>query len=201
MIKRVNLWLRKVSSWVESFAGKKHAFSALFLFAFAEASFFPIPPDVLLIAIALALPRRSFLAALWCTLGSAIGGMFGYLIGYSFMETIGIKIINFYSAYDVWKQVVQTFNSEVGLWFLAGAAFTPIPYKVATIAAGATQMSFLPFVIISILGRGARFFLVGALFFFVGPPVKSFIDKYFEKLAFAFLLLLVGGFVAIKFII
>lgn len=201
MIKQINRWLRKASSWVESFAGKKHAFAALFLFAFAEASFFPIPPDVLLIAVALALPRRSFLAALWCTLGSAIGGMFGYLIGYSFMETVGIKIINFYNAYGLWEQVVQTFNSEVGLWFLAGAAFTPIPYKVATIAAGATQMSFLPFVVISIFGRGARFFLVGALFFFVGPPVKSFIDKYFEKLAFVFLLLLVGGFVAIKYII
>lgn len=187
--------------WVESFAGKKHAFTALFLFAFVEASFFPIPPDVLLIPIALALPRRSFLAALWCTIGSAIGGMFGYLIGYSFMETVGMKIINFYNAYDVWKQVVQTFNSEVGLWFLAGAAFTPIPYKVATIAAGATQMSFLPFVVISVLGRGARFFLVGALFFFVGPPVKVFIDKYFEKLAFAFLLLLFGGFLVIKYVI
>lgn len=201
MIKKINNWLRKSTVWVESFAGKKHALVALFLFAFAEASFFPIPPDVLLIAIALALPHRSFISAFWCTIGSALGGMFGYLIGYSFMETIGMGIINFYNAYDVWKQVVQTFNSEVGFWFLAGAAFTPIPYKVATIAAGATQMSFVPFVIISIMGRATRFFLVGALFFFVGPPVKSFIDKYFEKLAFVFLLLLIGGFLAIKYII
>ncbi len=201
MLEKINNYLRRITLWVESFAGKKNALLALFLFAFAEASFFPIPPDVLLIAIGLALPKRSIISALWCTIGSAFGGMFGYLIGYAFMETIGIKIINFYNAYEVWQSVVQTFNSEVGLWFLAGAAFTPIPYKVATIAAGATHMDFLPFVVISFFGRGLRFFAVGGLIYFFGPPVKSFIDKYFEKLALLFLILLIGGFIAIKYII
>lgn len=201
MIKKVNHFLRKANDWVVSFADKKSALWVLFIIAFAESSFFPIPPDVLLIAVALLFPRRSFVGAFWCTIGSVLGGMFGYLIGYSFMETIGIKIINFYNASEVWQKVVQTYNGEFGLWFLAGAAFTPIPYKVATIAAGATQMSFIPFFVISGIGRGLRFFLVGGLIYFFGPPVKVFIDKYFDKLAFLFLILLIGGFIALKFFI
>jgi len=200
MIKAINNWLRKAIRWVESFAHTRYALWALFAFAFAEASFFPIPPDVLLIAIGIAYPKRSFAAALWCSLGSAFGGVFGYFIGYFLMELIGIKIINFYHFHDEWAKVVTAFQSEIGYWFLAGAAFTPIPYKVATIAAGATNQPFIPFLIISFFGRGLRFFLVGALFYFFGPPVKSFIDKYFEKLTFAFLLLLVGGFVVLKYL-
>jgi membrane protein YqaA with SNARE-associated domain len=201
MIKKINAYLRRIAEWMESFANTKYSLWALFGFAFAEASFFPIPPDVLLIAIALAYPKRSYLAAFWCTIGSALGGVLGYLIGYSLMETVGAKIIAFYHFEETWQKVVATFNSDVGYWFLAGAAFTPIPYKVATIAAGATNQSFLPFLIISIIGRGLRFFAVGTLFFFVGPPVKGFIDKYFEKLTLAFLLLLIGGFVVIKYVI
>lgn len=201
MFSKINQYLRRANNYVESFADKKYALWALFAIAFAESSFFPIPPDVLLIAIALMLPSRAFVSALACTLGSLLGGMFGYLIGYSFMETIGMKIINFYNANEIWQKVVQTYNGEVGFWFLAGAAFTPIPYKISTIAAGATQMSFIPFIIISAIGRSLRFFLVGGLIYFLGPPVKVFIDKYFDKLAFLFLLLLIGGFFAIKFII
>lgn len=201
MLSKINQFLRRANNWVEGFADKKYALWALFIIAFAESSFFPIPPDVLLIAIALLLPRRAFVSAFACTLGSLLGGMFGYLIGYSFMETVGIKIINFYNANEIWQKVVQTYNGEVGFWFLAGAAFTPIPYKVSTIAAGAMQMSFITFVLISGIGRGLRFFLVGGLIYFFGPPVKVFIDKYFDKLAFLFLLLLIGGFFAIKLII
>ncbi|MGQ9819998.1 MAG: YqaA family protein [Candidatus Kapaibacteriales bacterium] len=201
MLTKINQYLRQATNWVEGFANKKYALWALFAVAFAESSFFPIPPDVLLIAISLLLPRRAFISALTCTIGSFLGGMLGYLIGYSFMETVGIKIINFYNAYEIWQKVVQTYNSEVGFWFLAGAAITPIPFKVATIAAGATQMSFLPFIIIAGIGRGLRFLFVGGLIYFFGPPVKLFIDKYFDKLAFLFLLLLIGGFFAIKFII
>ncbi|MCX7909351.1 MAG: DedA family protein [Ignavibacteria bacterium] len=201
MIKGINNFLKRLALWMESFAQTKYSLWALFVFAFAEASFFPIPPDVLLIAIALSYPKRSYLSALWCTIGSALGGVFGYYIGYSLMEIVGIKIIEFYNFQDTWSKVVATFNSDVGYWFLAGAAFTPIPYKVATIAAGATHQSFIPFVIISLIGRGLRFFAVATLFYFLGPPVKAFIDKYFEKLTFAFLLLLIGGFVIIKYII
>lgn len=201
MIKTVNQFLRRTALWMESFAQTKYSLWALFGFAFVEASFFPIPPDVLLIAIALSFPKRSFLSAFWCTIGSALGGILGYYIGYSLMQVVGIKIIEFYNFHDTWVKVVETFNSEVGYWFLAGAAFTPIPYKVATIAAGATHQNFVLFVIISAIGRGLRFFLVASFFYFIGPPVKAFIDKYFEKLTFAFLLLLIGGFVVIKYII
>lgn len=201
MMNGLNKLFKRTAQWMESFAQTKYSLWALFGFAFAEASFFPIPPDVLLIAIALSYPKRSYLSALWCTLGSALGGVFGYYIGYALMETIGIKIIDFYNFHETWAKVVATFNSDVGYWFLAGAAFTPIPYKVATIAAGATQQNLILFVIISVIGRGLRFFVVATLFYFLGPPVKSFIDKYFEKLTLAFLLLLIGGFVVIKYII
>lgn len=201
MIKSINKFFKRTAQWMESFAQTKYSLWALFGFAFAEASFFPIPPDVLLIAIALSYPKRSYLSALWCTIGSALGGVFGYFIGYSLMEAIGIKIIDFYNFHETWAKVVATFNSDVGYWFLAGAAFTPIPYKVATIAAGATQQNFILFFIISFIGRGLRFFAVATLFYFLGPPVKTFIDKYFEKLTFAFLLLLIGGFVVIKYLI
>ncbi len=186
---------------MESFAEKPSALISIFLLSFAESSFFPIPPDVLLIAIAIARPKISFKAALWCSVGSILGGVAGYGIGYGLMETVGYPIVDFYNAQDVWQKVVDTYNGEIGLWFLAGAAFTPIPYKISTIAAGATQMDFVPFVLISAIGRSARFFLVAGVLYFVGPKAKEYIDKYFDKLSIAFLILLVLGFVAIKYLL
>ncbi len=183
---------------MEAFAEKPMAMQALFTFAFVEASFFPLPPDILLIAIALAQPTRAIRAALWCTIGSVLGGIAGYFIGYAFMQSIGERIIAFYQAQAAWEQVVRVYTSEIGVWFLAIAAFSPVPYKVATIAAGATQMDFLPFVLVSALGRAGRFFLVGALFYWFGPPVKAFLDRYFNQLSLLFVLLLLGGFVAVK---
>ena len=200
-MKRFFNWMRKAKEWMESFSEKKYALLALFIIAFAESSFFPIPPDVLLIAIAISAPKRSFTAAFWCTVGSVFGGMFGYLIGWGLMESIGQPIVNFYNAQEVWNKVVETYRGEVGMWFLAGAAFTPIPYKISTIAAGATGMDLLPFIIISSIGRAARFFLVGGLIYFIGPKVRVYIDKYFDKLAIGFLILLIAGFVAIKYIL
>jgi membrane protein YqaA with SNARE-associated domain len=187
--------------WMESFAEKPTALISIFLLSFAESSFFPIPPDILLIAIAIASPKISFKAALWCSIGSILGGVAGYGIGYGLMETIGYPIVDFYNAHDVWQKVVETYNGEIGLWFLAGAAFTPIPYKISTIAAGATQMDLVPFVLISAIGRSARFFLVAGFLYYVGPKAKEYIDKYFDKLSIAFLILLVLGFVAIKYLL
>lgn len=185
---------------MEAFANRPGALLAIFLIAFAESSFFPIPPDVLLIAIAIAQPKVSFKAALWCSVGSVLGGIFGYGIGYFLMESIGNPIVNFYNAHEVWAKVVETYNGEVGMWFLAGAAFSPIPYKISTIAAGATHMEIIPFILISSIGRSARFFLVAGVIYFVGPTAKVFIDKYFDKLSIAFVILLVLGFVAIKYL-
>lgn len=186
---------------MEGFASRPGALLAIFLIAFVESSFFPIPPDVLLIAIAIAQPKVSFKAALWCSIGSVLGGVFGYGIGYFFMESIGYSIVNFYNAQDVWAKVVETYNGEVGMWFLAGAAFSPIPYKISTIAAGATNMDLIPFILISSIGRSARFFLVASVIYFIGPTAKVFIDKYFDKLSLAFIILLILGFVVIKYLL
>lgn len=185
---------------METFATRPGALMAIFLTAFAESSFFPIPPDVLLIAIAIAQPKVSFKAALWCTIGSVLGGVFGYGIGYYLMESVGNSIVDFYNAHEVWAKVVETYNGEVGMWFLAGATFSPIPYKISTIAAGATNMEMLPFILISTFGRAARFFFVAGVIYFVGPTAKIFIDKYFDKLSIAFIILLVLGFIAIKYL-
>lgn len=193
--------LYKSKSWVEGYAYKPSALWALFLISLVESSVFPIPPDVLLIAIAALNPKKSLSAAFVCTVGSVLGGVIGYGIGFAFMETLGQKIVEFYHAEAAWQTVVTAYQGELGLWFLAGAAFTPIPYKVATIAAGATHMELFPFVMISIFGRGARFFLVAGMFYFFGAKIKTWIDKYLEWLTVAFLILFVLGFVAIKFVV
>lgn len=198
---RIKNALYKSKEWMEGFANRPSALLAIFLIAFAESSFFPIPPDVLLIAIAIAQPKVSFRAALWCSIGSVLGGVFGYGIGYFLMESVGYSIVNFYNAQDVWAKVVETYNGEVGMWFLAGAAFSPIPYKISTIAAGATNMDLLAFILISSIGRSARFFLVATIIYLVGPTAKVFIDKYFDKLSLAFVVLLILGFIFIKYIL
>lgn len=198
---RFSQWMLKGKNWMESFAAKPYALAALFILAFAESSFFPLPPDILLIAIAVAAPKRSFKAALWCTIGSVTGGMFGYLIGNQLMGSVGMSIVDFYNAHEVWATLQATLQGDVGFWFLAGAAFSPIPYKIATIAAGAAEMDFVKFIAISSLGRAGRFFIVGGLIYFIGPAVKEYIDKYFDKLSIAFLILLVGGFVLVKYIL
>lgn len=190
--------LRQLKTWVESFAEKPRAEWLLFILAFTESSFFPIPPDVLLIAMAVVVPRRAFRYALICTAGSVLGGMFGYFIGQQFFDLIGVKIINFYGVqahYDNVRMLYQT-NAFTAI---AVAGFTPIPYKVFTIAAGAFNVSFTTLVIASILSRGARFTLVAALFYFFGASVKTLIDKYFEVLTILFAVLLIGGFIIIRF--
>jgi membrane protein YqaA with SNARE-associated domain len=198
-MRKIRDFLFSLKLWVENFADKPYAGIALFIIAFTESSFFPIPPDVLLIAIALLKPRLSFRYALICSIGSVLGGMFGYLIGFQFYELIGKKIIEFYhlqQQYDAVK-IMYDKNAFVAI---AIAGFTPIPYKVFTIAAGAFQVSFPTLVIASALSRPARFFLVGGLIYFFGPRVKTFIDKYFDWLTIALVILLILGFVLIKYL-
>jgi membrane protein YqaA with SNARE-associated domain len=179
-------------------ADTPQSLAALFAIAFVESSVFPIPPDVLLIAIVAGAPARWLLAAGLCTAGSVTGALLGYAIGYGFMATLGQAIIDFYGAQHHWVKVVELYNGTWGIWFLAAAAFTPIPYKVATIAAGATHMAFAPFVLVSILGRGGRFFLVSLILRLFGAPVRRTLERNFDLAALAFLVLLVGGFVALK---
>jgi membrane protein YqaA with SNARE-associated domain len=191
-------WLRGLYDWTMHWSETPKGLLALFLIAFAESSVFPIPPDVLLIAIVAARPARWLVAASLCSLGSVLGGMLGYAIGYGLMATVGQAIVDFYHAERHWDRVVELYNGTWGIWFLAAAAFTPIPFKVATIAAGATHMPFVPFVLVSALGRAGRFFLVATILRLFGPPVRRVLEKNFDLAATAFLVLLVGGFLVVK---
>ena len=192
--------MRGLKAWVEGFAEKPGAGWALFVIAFAESSFFPIPPDVLLIALAISVPAKSFRYALVCSVGSVLGGMFGYLIGLEFYDLVGRKIIEFYSLQEQYAAVKILYDQNAFL-AIAIAGFTPIPYKVFTIAAGAFQVSFATLVYASTVSRPARFYLVAALFFFFGARIKPLIDKYFEALTLAFVILLVAGFVVVKYLV
>lgn len=196
-MKKVFDYIRRLKEWVEGYAERPHAQWALFWIAFAESSFFPIPPDVLLIAMAVIVPKKAFRYALICTVGSVLGGVFGYFIGWAFFETIGQPILNFYGAMGHYESV-RVLYSEHAFVAILSAAFTPIPYKVFTIAAGTFEISLLTLIAASIIGRAGRFFLVASLFYFFGAPIKRFIDKYFEILTIAFLVLLIGGFVVIR---
>jgi len=192
-------WIRSVYDWVLGWADSPYGGLALFLLAFVEASFFFVPPDVLLIALGVGRPRRSLYFAALCTAGSVLGGVFGYLIGYQLYEIIGRPIIEFYDASDVFQRVGDLYRANLVL-ALGTAGFTPIPYKVFTIAAGAFAVPFIPFVVISAVSRGARFFLVAGLIRLWGPQIRDFIDRYFNLLTVVFLAALVLGFVLLKYV-
>lgn len=165
----------------------------LFLLSFAESSFFPVPPDILLIALALMAPKTSFSLALVATVGSVLGGIFGYFIGLKggrpllekFLPKERISLVhNYFNRYEAWA---------IGI-----AGFTPIPYKIFTISAGVFYINFTRFVIASILSRGARFFLVGGAIFLFGPTIKAMIERYFNLFSIAFVLLILLGFALVK---
>ncbi|MCL2304740.1 MAG: DedA family protein [Planctomycetaceae bacterium] len=193
--------IRRMYDWVLSWADTPYGTPALFIISFMESSFFPIPPDVLQIALSAGKPRRAFWYATVTLLGSITGAFLGYLIGYAVWEaTQGF----FYAAHlfseENFRRVKELYQ-EYGFWAVLISAPTPIPYKIFTIAAGVCELALLPFFIASVLGRGARFYLVAAIMYFFGPTVKSWIEKYFELFMTLFGVLLVGGFLVIKFLI
>lgn len=190
-------FLRKTYDWVLHWAGTPYALPALFIISFAESSVFPIPPDVLLIAMAVAVPKRAFYFAMVCTVASVLGGMFGYLLGYGFMDVVGNRIVEFYHFEDKFAAIGLLYNKYEG-WAVVAAGFTPLPYKVFTLAAGAFKINFAVFVLASTIGRSARFFLVAGLIYKFGSTVKAFIEKYFNILSIAFFVLLILGFYLIK---
>lgn len=192
--------LRRLYDWVLHWAETPYGSWALFLLALAESSFFPVPPDVLLIALAISIPARSFRYALICSAGSLLGGVIGYAIGYQFMDLIGLRIVDFYGFTQQCAAVGDLYN-RYNAWAVGIAGFTPIPYKVFTISAGAFKINFIIFFIASAVSRSARFFLVGWLIYTFGPGIKLFIDRYFNILVVVFVALLVGGFILIKYII
>jgi membrane protein YqaA with SNARE-associated domain len=189
--------LRKLYDWVLHWAETPYGTWALFLLAFCESSFFPIPPDILLIALAIALPRKALTYAWVCSIGSVLGGCFGYLIGWQFMHAIGDRIINFYGLVDKFDKIELLYRTH-DAWAIGIAGFTPIPYKVFTISAGAFQINFVVFVLASLVSRSARFFLVGGMIYLFGPKIQPFIERYFNILVVVFTVLLIGGFFLIK---
>ena len=192
--------MRRLYDWVLSWAQKKYSSLALFILAFAESSFFPIPPDVLQIALSVSKPKKSFIYAMISSIGSVLGGILGYFIGSFLFDTIGSLIIGTLGYQAQFNAVGELYKSYAFLAILI-AAFTPIPYKVFTIAAGFWNVGLMPLITASIIGRSARFFLVATLFYFFGAKIKDFIDKYFNLLTIIFILLLIGGFIAIKYLI
>ncbi|MEJ2638734.1 MAG: DedA family protein [Desulfosarcinaceae bacterium] len=191
--------LKRLYDWVLHWADTPYGSWALFALAFAESSFFPLPPDVLLIALAVGRPRRSFRFALICSVGSVLGGALGYLIGWHFMAAVGERIVAFYGLQPKVVYIGQLYN-HYNAWAVGIAGFTPIPYKVFTIAAGMFKINFGIFMLASLVSRSARFFLVGTLIYWFGPRIRSFIDRYFNLLAVAFTVLLVGSFILIKYL-
>jgi membrane protein YqaA with SNARE-associated domain len=192
--------LRRLYRWTESLAERPSGTWSLFGLAFAEASFFPVPPDVLLLALGLGRPRRSFWFAAVCTAGSVIGGLAGYAIGIFLFESVGRSLLELYGALEGFEHVRELYRRH-DAWVVFISGFTPIPYKVFTIGAGACSINVAVFVLASLLGRAGRFFLVAAALWFFGPPIKPFLEKYFNLLSIIFVLALLGGFVLVRFVL
>lgn len=201
--------LRKLYDWVLHWAETPYGPIALFLLAFAESSFFPIPPDALLIALVLGATQKAFRFALNCTVASVLGALLGYTIGHFLWwtpsnEFTSIAMFFFNNIPGFTEKLffdVQKMYDQYDFWIVFTAGFTPIPYKVITISSGAFNIDLFMFIIASIVSRGARFFLVAFLIWKFGPQIRNFIDKYFNWLAVAFTVLLIGGFVVIKYAI
>jgi membrane protein YqaA with SNARE-associated domain len=192
--------LRRLYDWVLHWADTPYGTPALFLLAFSESSFFPIPPDVLLIALGIARPRRALYFALVASVGSVVGGVLGYLIGLYGFDAVGRPIIEFYGAMDKYLWIQERFETYdfLTIW---SAGFTPIPYKVFTISAGAFKINFWVFLIASVTSRSARFFIVGGLIRKYGMRIKDTIDRYFNLCTIIFTVLLVLGFVIVKLVL
>jgi len=193
--------LRRLYDWVLRWAETPYGAPALFLLAFAESSFFPIPPDVLLLALCISVPARSFKYALIASIGSVLGGVAGYGIGVWLWGALSGYFYRYVpgfteQTFDYVQQLFATYD----FWTVFTAGFTPIPYKVITIGAGVFEINFAIFLLASAIGRSLRFFLVAGLIYKYGPTMRDFIEKYFNVLTLAFMILLTGGFVVIKYI-
>lgn len=195
-------YLKKLYDWVLHWAETPYGPLALFLLALAESSFFPVPPDALLIALCLGAVKKSWRFALICSLASVLGGIAGYMIGYFLWDGVSHFFFQHIPGFteDGFQKVLSHYNDS-GFWYVFLAGFTPIPYKIFTIASGVFKLNFLLFVVASTISRSLRFFAVAALFKKFGPEIKGFIDKYFNWLAILFFLLVFGGFVLIKYIL
>jgi membrane protein YqaA with SNARE-associated domain len=191
--------MRRIYDWMMGMARSDKAPHALFTVSFIESSFFPIPPDVMLVPMVLAQRMKAWWFATLATIGSVLGGAAGYAIGYFFFEAIGQPILAFYGKADSFDQFALWFN-EWGVWILIIKGMTPFPYKVLTITAGVTKMPFLEFMVASVVARAMRFFLVAGLLYWFGEPIRDFIEKRLSLVTTLFVVGLVGGFIAVKYV-
>lgn len=191
--------LRNLYDWTVSLAMTRYALAALAIVAFAESSIFPIPPDLLLIPMILAAPNRAWLLAGVCTLASVAGGALGYYFGSTLFETVGVRILDFYNKGDAFDAFQLQFNAQ-GHWAVLFAGITPFPYKVITITSGATGLPFAQFMFWSIIARGLRFFIVAALLWKFGTPIRDFIERKLGLVFTVLLVLLFGGFFVVRFL-
>ena len=190
--------IRRLYDWVIRLAQHRHAIPAMGAVSFMESSFFPIPPDVMLVPMVLANRDKAFRIALVCTVCSVLGGLLGYAIGYYFFETIGEWVVKTYGLQSGLAAFRSGFE-EYGIWIILIKGLTPIPYKLVTIASGAAHFDLFTFVWASIVTRGARFFLVAALLWRFGEPIRAFIEERLTLLTWLFLIALIGGFVAFRY--
>ena len=190
--------LRGLYDWTMGLAAHRYALAALALIAFAESSVFPIPPDVLIIPMVLAAREQAWKIAAIATVASVLGGLAGYGIGAGLYETLGRPILDFYGYEEKFAAFSGHYN-EWGAWIVAIAGFSPIPYKVFTIASGVVDLDLTVFTVASALSRGARFFLVAALLWYFGAPIRRFIENNLGILTLVFCILLFAGFVVIKY--
>ena len=192
-------FLKRTYNWTLEKAQHKNAKWYLSLISFVESSFFPIPPDILLIPMALASKANALFYAFICTLFSVLGGILGYAIGYFFYNSVGIYIVEFYHLENSFN-IFEDYYKEFGILIVLGAGITPFPYKFITIASGVFGLNIFLFIIVSIIGRGLRFYLIAILLYFFGEKIKLIIDKYFNILTIVFFILLVGSVFIIRFL-
>ena len=193
------LLLRKLYDWTLEKSNHPNAPWFLSIISFAESSFFPIPPDIILIPMIIAKRVKAWTYAFICTISSVIGGVAGYLIGYFFYNSIGVMIIKYYSLENQFLKFESYYN-EWGIWIVLGAGFTPFPFKFITIASGLFSLNIFLFILIAFLGRGLRFFILAGLLKLFGNIITKIIDRYFNILAILFFILLIGSFILIKYL-
>lgn len=192
--------LRKIYDWMMRKAADEKAPWALGVVSFIESSFFPIPPDVMLIPMVMANRQKAWWYATIATVTSVLGGLLGYAIGYYLYEAVGIPILEFYGKANALDSFIA-FVHDYGVPAVIIKGMTPIPYKVVTIAAGVAKMDLLAFIGASIIARAMRFYLVAGLLYYFGEPIRDFIEKRLTLVTTAFVVLLVGGFIAVKYLI
>ncbi len=190
---------RYLYNWTLEQSSKKYASWFLAFISFIESSIFPIPPDVILIPMIIAKRTKAFIFAFVCTTFSVLGGLFGYLIGFTLFNSVGIILVNFYGMNEYIENLKEYYNNY-GVWFVLIAGFTPLPFKIITIASGLFQLNLIAFILCSLVARGCRFYLIAFLLYLFGEMIKNFIDKYFNILTILFFLFLICGVLFLSYI-